>query len=93
MKKKNTTLETDVEQLAKRSITAEVEDKVWSALDHAIAGLDEASQALLNEYFNGTTVAELSERHGLRHDQMEAWIVRSKRELIKRLRSKCTVRQ
>jgi DNA-directed RNA polymerase specialized sigma24 family protein len=91
--KKNTELANDVEKLAKQSVAAEAEARVWKIMDRALSELDEESRDLLSDYFNGSTVEELSAARGLSPKNIEAWIARSKRELVKRLRAECTVRQ
>ncbi len=91
--KKNTELRTDVEKLAKQSVQAEVESRVWAVMERAMSELDQESRELLEEHFNGATVQSLSESRGLAKKDVEVWLARTKRELIKRLRTECTVRQ
>lgn len=91
--KKNTELATDVEKLAKQSVIAEAEARVSQVMDRALSELDRESRDLLSDYFNGSTVEQLSTDRGLSKQDIEVWIARSKRELIKRLRAECTVRQ
>ena len=86
-------LVSDVKDLAEQSITEEAIAKVQSLMDQAMSKLDAESQGILNEYFDGKTVEELSRMRGIEKSVMEAWIARSKRELINKLRSECRVRQ
>lgn len=91
--RKNGKHEDDASRLAHHGLAAEAEATVWKALDVAISGLDPESQELLNDYLNGTTVEEISKKRGLKKTDVEAWVARAKRELIKQLRTECVVRQ
>jgi DNA-directed RNA polymerase specialized sigma24 family protein len=91
--RKNTDLKDDALQLAKRDLAADAETEVWEMLDRAVTGLDNATQEILTEYLNGTTFEQLSVKRGLKKQEVELWITRAKRELIKRLRTECMVRQ
>ncbi len=91
--KKNSELKTDVEKLAGQSIAAEAEDQVFAVMGRAMGELDAESRELLEDHFGGATVDELSISRGLSRKETEMWLGRTKRELIKRLRTVCTVRQ
>ena len=93
MRKRDDELTRDVEELVEKSTAEEAIAAVWKTFDQALADLDDDSRQLLNEYFGGTTIEEMCRSRGVAEAEMKACLDRSKRELIKRLRSDCPVRQ
>ena len=93
MNKSNTKLFTDVEALLEQSVVAEASTKVWNQFEAALAKLDEASVELLLEHFRGATAKQLSRDRQISLAEMEAWLTKAKRDLIRHLRSGFQVRQ
>jgi hypothetical protein len=91
-KNSNTELENDVEKLAKQSIAAEVESKVFAVLERAMGELDVETRELLEDHFNGTKIDALAESRGLKKAEAEEWLKRAKRDLNNKIRTGFSVR-
>ncbi len=83
----------EVSELAQQAVLEEATAKVCSTFDKALNSLDFESQMLLSDYFNGTSVVELSRTRGMNTRDVEEWLSRSKRLLFQELRQECNVRQ
>lgn len=93
MKKNNSPLIRDVETLVEQTVTQEATDEVWKHFETALSKMDPESIELLNEFFAGTTTAELSRRWRLSEPEMEAWLKQKRKELVQNLRTGVQVRQ
>jgi RNA polymerase sigma factor (sigma-70 family) len=83
----------DLEQLLDETVVKDVVSEVLEKFDEAIEALPPDSRKILSQYFDGTTLDQLSREHSVSKDQMEQWIQRIKRELAQQLRTKCLVKQ
>jgi hypothetical protein len=92
MTKRNSELFTDVEGLLKQSVVAEASSKIWEQFENALARLDADTIELLTQHFGGATIKQLSQQKGLSEKEIEAWLKKSKRELLHQLRAGTQVR-
>jgi DNA-directed RNA polymerase specialized sigma24 family protein len=83
----------DVEKLLEQSVVEDAVARVFAKLEAALGELDGESRELLSRFFEGTSIATLSEEKGVSQDQIKLWIERAKRELYQQLRTRCAVRQ
>lgn len=92
MKKSTSELREDVSDLLERVTVEEANQSIWNKLDHALSSLDPQSQEILNDYFNGTSIQELSRKHSLSVAETQAWVHQIKRKLISQLQRKVSTR-
>ena len=92
MSKRKDSLVTDVEGLLKQSVIADASSKIWEKFESAMANLDDASVDLLTAHFRGVTVKELSAEKKMSEADVEAWLKKTKRELVQSLRTSTQVR-
>ena len=93
MKRARTELENDVSELLERVTVEEASQSIWNKLDSAINSLDAQSQSVLNDYFNGSTIEQLSKKHSLSVTETKNWVHQIKRQLISQLQRQNSARQ
>lgn len=93
MKKENDSLIQDVEELLQKSTIAEATQKVWESFSQAMDQMDEDSQELLEQFFAGKSIKQLSQENHISEKEMEAWLQKARRELIENLKAGFQVRQ
>jgi len=91
MKKKSPWVK-DVEELVKDSVT-EAATEVWDKFENAMNQLDEASQTLLKQFFDGTEVDELCKLNKLSRPECETLLTRARRQLVENLKQGFQARQ
>jgi DNA-directed RNA polymerase specialized sigma24 family protein len=83
----------DVENLLEQSVVEDAVARVLAKLDAALGELDADSREVLSRFFEGTSIATLSEEKGVSQEEIKLWIERAKRKLNQQLRTRCAVRQ
>ena len=92
MKKQSNGLKSEVSELLERVTLEEAHDSVLTKFESAFSGLDAKSQEVLQAYFEGCSLEELSERHSITVGQTKDWILQIKRQLIAQLQRNISAR-
>jgi len=93
MKKRKSSLATEVGELVEECVVVEACQKVWDRTQGAMDKLDPESRQLLEAYFGGMTTDELAKETKLDKQKLEDWIAKAKRELINHLRNGLQMKQ
>jgi DNA-directed RNA polymerase specialized sigma24 family protein len=83
----------DVEELVHKVTVQEAQMAVEKRLEQALDKLDPKSRELLLDYFNGTTLEEMSEQNSISLNEARDWINQIKRQLISQLQRNNSARQ
>ena len=83
----------DVEELVHKVTVQEAQMAVEKRLEQALDKLDPKSRELLLDYFNGTTLEEISKQNSISLDEARDCINQIKRQLISQLQRNNSARQ
>ena len=92
MKSRKQDLTDEVEQLVQECITSEASSEVWNRFESALAQLDAESLALLTQHLKGSSVQSLSRQKNLSEAQIQAWVTKTKQELVELLRRNARIK-
>ncbi|NBX77237.1 MAG: sigma-70 family RNA polymerase sigma factor [Proteobacteria bacterium] len=92
MKRVSNELREDVSELVEKVTVEEARNSVLDKLESAFKTLDPKSQEVLQAYFNGVTLKELSQQNAISINQAQDWIRQIKRQLITQLQRNNSVR-
>jgi hypothetical protein len=92
MKSRKQDLNEEVEQLAQECITSEASSEVWKRFESALSQLDAESLGLLTQHLKGSSIQSLSRQKNLSEAQIQAWVTKTKQELIELLRRNSQVK-
>ena len=92
MKRMSNDLREDVSELVEKVTVEEARNTVLDKLESAFKTLDPKSREVLQAYFNGATLEELSEQNAISINQTQDWIRQIKRQLITQLQRNNSVR-
>ena len=92
MKKLSNDLREDVSELVEKVTVEEARNTVLDKLESAFKTLDPKSREVLQDYFNGVTLEELSQQNAISITQTQDWIREIKRQLITQLQRNNSVR-
>ena len=93
MKRKKTSCKAEVESLVKKCVIEEAFHKVLDQFSKALDNLESENRELLEAYFDGTPIDELSKRTKLSQDELKDWLAKAKRELTHNLRNGMQIKQ
>lgn len=82
----------DVEDLLEKSVFEEAAEAVFKAFDASLSTLDKESKELIESYFDGKTIKQLSEMHKLSESEVSKWLEQIKRQLNQNIRKEHSVR-
>lgn len=92
MKKQTNDLREDVSELVEKVTVEEAHQTVLEKLETAFASLDSKSREVLQAYFNGTSLEDLSQQNDISVNQTRDWISQIKRQLISHLQRNTSAR-
>ena len=92
MKSRKQDLTDEVEQLVQECIVAETSSEVWKRFETALGQLDAESLALLTSHLKGSSIQSLSRQKNLSEAQIQAWVTKTKQELMELLRRNARVK-
>ena len=93
MKHQTEGIRTEVHSLLEEVVLAEVQEKLKKRLQNAMRALDPQTCELIEAYFSGQTIEQLSSLHGVSEPKIRDWIEQGKRKLNQELRKGLQIRQ
>ena len=85
MKERDPEFVRDVEELLEETVLQEAANAVWEVFQKALESLDPDSRQLLELHFEGKSTKELGTKLELSETEVQNWIVKSKRDVIKKI--------
>lgn len=93
MKSRKPNLTDEVEQLVQECIVAEASSEVWKRFEQALGQLDAESLKVLTQHFKGTSIQSIGRQKNLSEAQIDAWVTKTKQELVELLRRGSRLKQ
>lgn len=93
MKRYDSELVDDVEELLESVIVEEATAQIWKSFESALNQLDPESRKLIETYLDGTNTAELSKVTELPESTVNQWIHQIKKQLQQNIRKEIRVKQ
>lgn len=93
MKRYDSELVDDVEELLEKVVLEEATAEIWKSFEAALNSLDPESRKLLEIYLDGTNTQELSKATELPEATVNQWINQIKKQLQQNLRKEFRVKQ